>query len=120
VPFRDARRHFQDVLEAIEQIEQFVGSMSFNEYAHDEKTKAAVERKLQILTEAIIRIADQSPGAFPEIDHSGYRGMGNVLRHSYHKVNDSLVWATVKDDLPGLKSAVQRILRQLDLSAPGS
>jgi uncharacterized protein with HEPN domain len=41
----------------------------------DDKTKAAVERKIQVLTEAIIRLEDESPGGYPEIDQKGYRGM---------------------------------------------
>ena len=109
MPFRDTRRHFEDVLEAIDKIEHFVGSMEFDEYVRDEKTKAAVERKIQVLTEAVIRIADESPGEYPEIDQKGYRGMGNVLRHSYHRVDDSLVWETVKNDLPELKPLIQRL-----------
>lgn len=72
-----------------------------------------MERQIQILTEAIIRIDEQSPGEFPEIDQKGYRGMGNILRHSYHRVDDSIVWETVKGDLPELKSLVTRILQDL-------
>jgi uncharacterized protein with HEPN domain len=114
MPFRDTRRHLQDVLESIEKIDEFVGSMGFEQYAGDEKTKAAVERKIQILTEAIIRIADESPGELPEIDQKGYRGMGNVLRHSYHRVDDLIVWETVKGDLPALKTVIQRLIADLD------
>jgi uncharacterized protein with HEPN domain len=119
MPFRDTERHFQDVLEAIERIEQFVGDMGFAEYRVDDKTKSAVERKIQILTEAIIRIEEQSPGEFPEIDQKGFRGMGNILRHSYHRVDDAIVWETVKGDLPELKSLVNRILLELKTKKTG-
>jgi uncharacterized protein with HEPN domain len=74
-------------LEAIEKINQFIGNMDLDAYQADEKTKAAVERKVQILTEAIIRLDDECPGEYQEIDKKGYRGMGNILRHSYHRVN---------------------------------
>ena len=53
---------------------------------------------------------DESPGSFPEIDQKGYRGMGNILRHSYHRVDDGIVWNTVKEDLPELRSTVKRLL----------
>ena len=77
--------------------------MDFARFQADEKTKAAVERKLQILTEAVIRLESQGKEAYPDIDWKGYRGMGNFLRHSYHRISDEIVWNTIMDDLPVLK-----------------
>jgi uncharacterized protein with HEPN domain len=65
---------------------------------------------MQILTEAVIRLEMEGPEAYPEIDWKGYRGMGNFLRHSYHRVSDEIVWNTVKDDLPVLRSVVEKAL----------
>jgi len=113
MPFSDPQRHLHDVLEAIDRIGEFVGDMDFAAYQADEKTKAAVERKIQILTEAIIRLDDESPGAYPEIDLKGFRGMGNLLRHSYHRIDDRIVWGTVKEDLPPLRDVVETILNRL-------
>jgi|SRR5271165_789491 len=119
MPFRDPRRHLEDVLDAIDKITDFIGAIDLNAYRADDKTKAAVERKIQILTEAIIRLEDESPGAYPEIDQKGYRGMGNILRHSYHRVDDSIVWGTVKEDLPDLRALVQKLLRTLPAEQGG-
>ena len=113
MPFRDPRRHLEDVLDAINKIDEFIGAIDLNAYRVDDKTKAAVERKIQVLTEAIIRLDDESPGACPEIDQKGYRGMGNILRHSYHRVDDGIVWNTVKEDLPHLRAIVQKLLLAL-------
>jgi uncharacterized protein with HEPN domain len=85
--------------------------MNFTEYERDEKTKAAVERKLQIITEAVIRLEMECADAYPEIDWKAYRGMGNFLRHSYHRVSDQIVWNTVKDDLPVLRTIVVKALQ---------
>jgi Protein of unknown function DUF86 len=56
LPFRDRERHLRDILESIELIDQFLRGMDFSAYERDEKTRAAVERKMQILTEAVIRL----------------------------------------------------------------
>ena len=98
MPFSDPHGHLEDVLDAIDKIDAFIGEMDLNAYRTDEKTKAAVERKIE------------SPGAYPEIDQKGYRGMGNILRHSYHRVDDRIVWNTVKEDLPELRSIVKKRL----------
>jgi len=45
--FRDPRRHLEDVLDAIDKIEEFIGAIDLNAYRADDKTKEAVERKIQ-------------------------------------------------------------------------
>ncbi len=45
--------------------------------------------------------------------------MGNILRHSYHRVDDSMVWSTVKEDLPDLRVIVQNLLRGLPAEQRG-
>lgn len=41
--------------------------------------------------------------------------MGDVLRHSYHKIDDEIIWNTVKDELPQMREAVMKALRTLSL-----
>lgn len=118
MPFRDHESHLRDILDSIHQINEFVGNMTFAIYQRDEKTKAAVERKIQILTEAVIRLETEDPDAYPEIDWKGYRGMGNFLRHSYHRISDEIVWNTVKDDLPLLGKIVETALLSLNPKSP--
>ena len=33
-------------------------------------------------------------------------GIGNILRHDYQRVDASIIWKAVKDDLPPLKEAL--------------
>jgi uncharacterized protein with HEPN domain len=42
--------------------------------------------------------------------------MGNILRHSYHRVDDKIVWEKIQTDLPELKKVVLEILTR----EPGS
>jgi uncharacterized protein with HEPN domain len=37
---------------------------------------------------------------------------GNRLRHAYHGVDPDIVWNIVHNDLPALKSFVERIIRR--------
>jgi len=67
---------------------------------------------LNILTEAMIRLEADPPDALPGVDWKGYRGMGNFLRHSYHRVSDEIVWNTVVTDLPALRRSVEQALRR--------
>jgi uncharacterized protein with HEPN domain len=58
--FRDCRVHFRDILESIEHIEIFLEGIDFDSYRADEKTKSAVERQMQIITEAAYRLGPEA------------------------------------------------------------
>lgn len=71
---------------------------------------------MQIITEAAIRLGDDAEALCPGLDWRGFRGMGNILRHGYHRVDDKIVWDTVKDDLPPLLESVRNALKTLSNS----
>ena len=39
--------------------------------------------------------------------------MGNILRHGYHRVDDTIVWNTIKEELPPMRAAVEKALKAL-------
>jgi uncharacterized protein with HEPN domain len=100
-------------VEAIDHIDTFLGTMTFESYQVDLKTKAAVERKMQVITEAAIRLGDDASRLCPDLDWEGFRGMGNILRHAYHRIDDKIVWDTVKEELPPMRKAVMETLQRL-------
>ncbi len=78
MPFRDAEQHLRDILESINNnIDTFIGDMDFDVYQGDLKTRSAVERQMQIITEAAVRLGDDGDRLCPGIDWVGFRGMGN-------------------------------------------
>jgi uncharacterized protein with HEPN domain len=110
MPFEDAISHFEDILDSIRSIQQFVSGMDREAYCQDEKTQAAVERKLLIVSEAAIRLKDSAEVLCPGIPWRDIRGSGNWLRHQYDSVDVETIWNTIQDGLPPLKSAVEKTL----------
>jgi uncharacterized protein with HEPN domain len=98
------------MLKAIDHIESFLDGVTFESYQADVKTKSAVERQLQVMTEAAIRLGDHANRIAPGPDWEGFRGMGNLLRHSYYRIDDQIVWNTVKDDLPPMREILLKAL----------
>ena len=91
-------------------IEQFTAEMDFEAFRSSPMAIAAVERKLQIISEAAIRLGDEAERRCPGQPWRDIRGIGNQLRHAYERVNLATVWNTITDDLPPLKNAVLRAL----------
>jgi uncharacterized protein with HEPN domain len=112
LPFRDPSLSLRDILEAIEMIERFTLDMDFEAFREDPKTVAAVERKLQLISEAATRLGDQAEALCPGLPWRNIRGIGNWLRHQYDRVDMQTVWNTVTDELPRLAAVVRTALEK--------
>lgn len=113
MPFRDDATRLHDILESIALIEQFVAGTDFAAYQSDEKTKSAVERQLLTISEAAKALGIRAEELCPGNDWKGFRGMGDLLRHAYHRIDDRLVWDSVTSELPALKVSVIGALESL-------
>jgi uncharacterized protein with HEPN domain len=89
-------------LSAILLIEEFTQGIDFEAFQRDPKTIAAVERKLQIISEAATRLGLDAEQRCPDMPWADIRGMGNWLRHRYDRVELDIVWTTVTVNLPVL------------------
>ena len=110
MPFRDDDESLRDIADAIRMIEAFTSGMDFEEFRQDPKTVAAVERKLQVISEAATRLGSDAESRCPGLPWRDVRGMGNWLRHQYDRIELPTIWKTVQDDLPPLKIAVLHAL----------
>ena len=106
MPFRDEDGSLRDIADAIDLIQRFTAGMDLEQFSEDPKTIAAVERKLQIISEAAIRLGASAEKCCPGLPWRDIRGMGNWLRHQYERIELPVIWRTVQADLPMLKSAV--------------
>ena len=115
------QRLFADILEAVGMIEQFTAGMDFEAFRSNPMAVAAVERKLQIVSEAAIRLGDEAEKRIPSLPWRDIRGIGNQLRHAYERIDLNTIWKAVTDDIPPLKAAVQRALKlpPADQKGPG-
>lgn len=110
MPFKDAPGSLKDIADAIGLIEQFTKGMDFDSFREDPKTIAAVERKLQVISEAAIRLGEEAERLCPGMAWRDIRGIGNWLRHQYERIELPVVWKTVRDDLPPLKASALKAL----------
>jgi len=110
LPFSEDSLSLADIRDAVAAIEQFTRDMDFDAFREDPKTIAAVERKLQVISEAAVRLGEQAERLCPGLPWHNIRGIGNWLRHQYDRVDIETVWNTVMGDLPPLKVAVNRAL----------
>jgi uncharacterized protein with HEPN domain len=112
LPFKDEDGSLRDIADAIDMIERFTSGMDLEQFSEDPKTVSAVERKLQIISEAAIRLGATAESRCPDAPWRDIRGMGNWLRHQYDRIELPVIWRTVEADLPKLKAAVRNTLER--------
>ena len=104
---RDPKVYFEDILQAIANIEEYTKGMSFEQFSSDRKTQDAVVRNLEVIGEAAKRIPDDVRALHPEIAWRPAAAMRDFLIHDYPEVDIQAVWDTVKTDIPPLKSGIE-------------
>jgi uncharacterized protein with HEPN domain len=99
-----------DIIGAIDEIGEYVtGLGSAAALAEDRKSLRAVERCLQIVSEAASKLGPQAEALCPGVPWREIRAFGNVLRHGY----DGLDETTIRNDLPPLRATCAAALERL-------
>jgi len=91
-------------------IERFTTGMDFQAFRANPMAVAAVERKLQIISEAAVRLGAEAERLCPDQPWRDIRGIGNHLRHAYERITVDTIRSTAIDDLPSLKESIMRVL----------
>jgi len=100
---REALR-LHDIVENIDKIAGYLEGFDYDAFAADPRTIDAVERCLQRVTEAVIRVGPERMAAIsPRTPVDAVRGLGNKLRHDYDRVDLPTIWRTVRESLPELR-----------------
>ena len=111
MPFSEPSLSLADIRDAIVAIEEFTDGVNFDAFREDTKTIAAVERKLQVISEAAVRLGERADALCPGLPWHNIRGIGNWHRHQYDRVDLETLWNTVMNDLPPLKAGVLLALK---------
>jgi len=111
---RDFKLFIRDILEAIENIEDFIGKMDFNQFNSDEKTRSAVVWKIGIIGEAAKNIPKNIKDRHKELPWREMARMRDKISHFYFGVDYKIVWEVVSKRLPEIKPTVQKILEEME------
>jgi len=72
----------EEMLDYIEQARGYVQDMTFEVYSSDQKTQRAVERCIEVISEASRHIPDDVKGNHAEVPWADVAAIGNIFRTS--------------------------------------
>ena len=111
---RDPRAYLWDVRESALAIQSFTAGMDATAYAGNAMAQAAVERKFEIIGEALNQLAKLDAAMAARIpDLPQIVAFRNQLIHGYATVNVGTVWNIAQNALPTLLDAAQALLDEL-------
>lgn len=109
----ESRKYLYDIGEAAHSLEKFVAGKTFDDYRCNALLQAAVERKFEIIGEAIKKLAHIDEDLASRItDYPRIIAFRNILSHEYGSVDDLLVWDIVETYLPTLVREIDALLQE--------
>jgi uncharacterized protein with HEPN domain len=114
MPSEVPRERLKDIVTNIDPVRAHVKGMK-PDAERDDKTRDAVERCLERISEAAKKLGPMIEERQPQVSWRGIRGLGNVLRHEYDAVDDSTIARIVEQELGPLRQACVN-----ELAAPGA
>jgi len=109
---RSARLLLFDISQAIDKIENFCNGISFEHLMEDERTKDAVLRNIQVIGDAAKNLPKSVVTRHPEVDWSGLAGIRDIVTHRYFRVDWQLVWKSIREELPVLRTQIKALLKE--------
>ena len=110
---RDFSLFIKDILEAINDIETFIGDMDFEAFSADRKTRTAVIHEIEIIGEAAKNIPKPVQAKYNELPWQDMAKLRDKISHFYFGVKYEIVWKVVKERLPEIKITAGKMLKDL-------
>jgi uncharacterized protein with HEPN domain len=104
----------EHIASAIGNIRQITASQTRESFESNLLIRLAVERLLEVISEASRHIPEETKSRQPYINWRRLADLGNRLRHAYHETDPGLLWAMIENDLEPLSRFVDQITGESD------
>ncbi|HLG32674.1 MAG TPA: DUF86 domain-containing protein [Ignavibacteriaceae bacterium] len=103
---------FEDILEAINKIEDYTTGINLQSFKSNSMLLDAVVRNIEIIGEASSKIPDEIKIKFAEIPWVKLKGIRNRIVHDYFGVDAEIIWVVIEKDLFELKKLIALALKK--------
>jgi uncharacterized protein with HEPN domain len=94
------------IADALDDLEALTVGVEPDAFLADRLKQRAVERCLEVISEASRRLPDDLKAAHADIPWRAIAGIGNVLRHDYDDIDPLVIWQTATVRTVPLRTAI--------------
>jgi len=109
-----AKREFilylEDMLQSMERIEEYLGSLNFRKFKMNYLIVDAIIRNFEIIGEASKNVPKNVQEKYPEIPWKKMYGLRNLIAHEYFGIDYEMIWEIAKKNLPQNRTDLTKII----------
>jgi len=109
---RDWKLLFEDILESIEKIQSYTKNLSFEDFSINSLVIDGIVRNIEIIGEASKNIPLEIQKKFTDIPWQKLRGIRNRIVHEYFKIDITIIWFIIQNELTPLKEVLTKHLSE--------
>jgi uncharacterized protein with HEPN domain len=110
---KDDLLYFLHIRDAIRKILEYTSNVDEQNFLKNSILQDALVRQIEIIGEASNKISAKSRNKYPNVPWKQMIGMRNRIIHEYFGVRLDIVWDTVRNNIPGLKDDINKIIEEL-------
>ncbi len=103
---RSDEHRLEDIMEAAQKLAELV-EYGHNEFQDNWIHQKAAERLVEIIGEAVTQLSPELAARLPTHHVDPAKGMRIVLTHSYHRVDQEIIWQTISEHVPDFVDAIE-------------
>ena len=107
------KERLHHILEAIDNILEFIDNKSFEEFKSDKMLRFAVIKNLEIIGEAAYLLTKEFKEKHSTVEWDDMIGMRHVLVHGYYGIKNEIIWTTIESDIIPLRSKIESIITEI-------
>lgn len=107
------KARLEHILTAIKEIEFYTKGLDRTEFLKNSMVRFASVKQIEIIGEAVVHISKATKEKYPQIAWSHIETMRHILVHEYYGMDFKVVWQSIKEDIPGLKTEIEKINKEV-------
>lgn len=104
--------YLEDILQSINDLEEFSRGLTFDQFILDKKTVLASLALLQIIGEASNKLPLDVRKKYNDIPWKSIIGLRHKIVHEYFGLHHKVIWNIINNDLPQLKPQIIKIIEE--------
>ncbi|MCC6321858.1 MAG: DUF86 domain-containing protein [Phycisphaerales bacterium] len=100
-------KYLWDMLDAARRVVRYTHGFDEAAFRGDDKTQAAVERRVEVIGEAARRVSQTTRSTMPQLAWGAIVGTRHILAHEYGEIDQAQMWRIATVHVPALEPALR-------------